>query len=100
MNPTRLDPEELQAAEALLPPRYNQGKRMVRYLAEHPDANTAEVAHHCAVGNLSDVARNANRYLHTVRLFMACRRPVNALANRFGEPSNMFQWGLYRTKDD
>lgn len=99
MKPTLLDAAELDAAELLLPENYRQGLRMFRYLATHPDACTVEVAQNCAVGNLSDVARKCNRHLHSKRLFMGCRRPASPLANRFGEPSRMFQWGVYRTDD-
>ena len=57
------------------------------------------VAAKCAIGNLSDVARKSNRYLATKNLFISCRRPASRLANRFSEPSRMFQWGIYRTDE-
>jgi len=96
MQPVTLSPAEIESAEVTLPYGFTQAQRMLRYLSEHPDASTAEVAANCAIGNLSDVARKSNKYLATRNLFISCRRPASRLANRFGEPSRMFQWGLYR----
>ena len=96
MNPVTLSPAEIESADVTLPYGFSQAQRMLRYLSEHPNASTAEVAANCAIGNLSDVARKANRYLATRNLFISCQRPVSRFANRFGEPSRMFMWGLYR----
>jgi len=91
-----LSAAEVESAEVQLPLGFTQAQRMLRYLAVHPNASTAEVAANCAIGNLSDVARKSNRYLAIQNLFISCRRPARRLANRFGEPSRMFQWGIYR----
>jgi len=96
MNPIILSSAEIESAEVTLPYGFTQAQRMLRYLANHPNASTAEVAANCAIGNLSDVARKSNKYLAVQNLFISCRRPVSRLPNRFGEPSRMFQWGVYR----
>jgi len=99
MKPITLSSAEIESAEVTLPYGFTQGQRMLRYLAINPDASTAAVAAHCAIGNLSDVARKSNKYLAIQNLFISCRRPVSRLPNRFGEPSRMFQWGVYRTDE-
>jgi len=94
-----LSAAEVESAEVQLPLGFTQASRMLRYLAVHPNASTAEVAANCAIGNLSDVARKSNKYLAVRNLFISCRRPVRRLPNRFGEPSRMFEWGIYRTDE-
>jgi len=96
LKPVTLSAAEVESAEVTLPYGFTQAQRMLRYLAEHPNASTVEVAANCAIGNLSDVARKSNKYLAIQNLFISCKRPVSRLANRFGEPSRMFQWGIYR----
>ena len=96
MNPIILSSAEIESAEVTLPYGFTQAQRMLRYLANHPNASTAEVAANCAIGNLSDVARKSNKYLAVRNLFISCRRPAARLPNRFGEPSRMYQWGVYR----
>jgi len=99
MKPITLSSAEIESAEVTLPYGFTQAQRMLRYLAAHPNASTAEVAANCAIGNLSDVARKSNKYLAVQNLFISCRRPVSRLPNRFGEPSRMFLWGVYRTDE-
>jgi len=96
MKPTTLSNAEIESAEITLPYGFTQAQRMLRYLAKQPNASTAEVAANCAIGNLSDVARKSNKYLAMRNLFISCRRPASRLSNRFGEPSRMFEWGIYR----
>ena len=91
-----LSAAEVESAEVTLPYGFTQAQRMLRYLANHPNASTVEVAANCAIGNLSDVARKSNKYLAIQNLFISCRRPAARLPNRFGEPSRMFEWGIYR----
>ncbi len=99
MKPIILSSAEIESAEVTLPYGFTQAQRMLRYLANHPNASTAEVAANCAIGNLSDVARKSNKYLAIQNLFISCKRPVRRLPNRFGEPSRMYQWGIYRTDE-
>ena len=97
MKPITLSSAEFESANVLLPYGFNQAQQLVRYLANHPDAPTVEVASSCAIGNPSDVARKSNKYLAQRDLFISCRRPARRLPNRCGEPSAMFLWGIYRT---
>jgi len=96
MNPVILSSAEIESAEVTLPYGFTQAQRMLRYLAAHPNASTAAVASSCGIANLSDVARKSNKYLAIQNLFISCRRPAQRLPNRFGEPSRMYQWGVYR----
>lgn len=99
MRPITLSPAEIESAKVTLPYGFRQAQRMLRYLSEHPDASTAEVARNCAIGNLSDIARKSNKYLAKRHLFISCRRPASRLANRFGVPSRVFRWGIYWTDE-
>ena len=99
MKPTTLSNAEIESAEVTLPYGFTQAQRMLRYLAVNPNASTAEVAANCAIGNLSDVARKSNKYLAIQNLFISCQRPASRRLNRFGEPSQMFEWGIYRTDE-
>ncbi len=99
MQPITLSPAEIESADVTLPYGFTQAQRMLRYLAEHPNASTAAVAANCAIGNMSDVARKSNKYLAMRNLFISCQRPVKRQLNRFGEPSQMFEWGIYRTDE-
>jgi len=99
MNPIILSSAEIESAEITLPYGFTQAQRMLRYLAAHPNASTAAVASSCGIANLSDVARKSNKYLAIKNLFISCKRPVRRLPNRFGEPSRMYQWGIYRTDE-
>jgi len=99
MKPIILSSAEIESAEVTLPYGFTQAQRMLRYLAAHPNASTAAVASSCGIANLSDVARKSNKYLAIKNLFISCKRPVRRLPNRFGEPSRMYQWGIYRTDE-
>jgi hypothetical protein len=81
-----------------IPEDANQARRMVAYLAEHPNATTQQVAASCSIGNLSDVARKVNPYLYPQGYMISCQRPPAAIPNRFGEPSGMWLWGLYQVQ--
>lgn len=73
-----------------------QAIRLVSYLAENPSSITVDVNRACAIGNISDVARKINPTLFEFGLFISCRPPFPPVPNRFGERSNMFEWGIYR----
>jgi len=78
-----------------LPDHMLQGRRMVEYVAQKPKAPTGHVAQHCAIGNLSDVARNVNPYLFKHGLMVGCEKPLMPILNKFSEQSNQFLWSLY-----
>ncbi len=100
MKPVTLSAAEIESAEVTLPYGFTQAQRMLRYLAKHPNASTAEVVANCTIGNLSDVARKSNKYLAIQKLFISCKRPARRLPNRFGKPSRMFQWGVYHVEGE
>lgn len=87
-----------RVADALkrIPPTFKQGRRLVLFLAEHPSPCTVEVNQHCAIGNISDVARRVNPYLYKAGLYISCRRPAVPIPNRFAEPSQMYEWSLHQ----
>ncbi len=93
-------PELTRAAIKALPAFFNQAHRMVEFLSEHPHSPSGHVAHHCAIGNLSDVAHKANKFIYPLKLFIACERPPTPLRNRFNETSNQFLWSLYRLPEE
>ena len=78
-----------------LPDHMLQGRRMIEYIAKNPKAPTGHVAQHCAIGNLSDVARNVNPYLFKHGLMVGCEKPLMPILNKFSEQSNQFLWSLY-----
>jgi hypothetical protein len=95
MLPVKLDQSAIDVAIQSLPVNFAQAKRMLQYLGSNPNAVTVDVNRECAAGNLSDVARKANRYLLKHHLFIGCHRPVRPINNRFGEQSQMYEWGIY-----
>ena len=100
MNPIALTISEFAPAEEALPRRFMQAKRMLRYLAEHPDTSSGELTASCEIGNLSDIALRTNRFLSKVNLAIKCRQPPSPIANQRGKPSQMVLWGVYRTVSD
>jgi hypothetical protein len=69
-----------------------QQRRLVRYLLLHQRAVTVDVNRSCAIGNISDVAIKANKYLHQVGLFIGCETPPTPTPNRFDDASQMYLW--------
>jgi hypothetical protein len=94
--PEQLTEDELLEVLRSLPSDFDQGHRMLNYLGYRPNSITGDVAHVCAIGNLSDVARNANSYLYKHGLIIACEPPSVKIKNRFGEDSNQYLWSVYR----
>jgi len=94
-NAVRLEDNKTLEILNELPDHMLQGRRMVEYVAKNPKAPTGHVAQHCAIGNLSDVARNVNPYLFKHRLMIACEKPLQSIINKFKEPSNQFLWSVY-----
>ena len=80
---------------ARIPDHMLQARRMLEYLAQNPKAPTGHVAHHCSIGNLSDVAHNVNPYLYKHKLMIGCEKPLTPIINKFKEKSNQFLWSVY-----
>lgn len=95
MKAVALPKDTIQQVIRFIPEDAKQARRMVAYLAQHPNATTVEVAANCAIGNLSDVAHKINPILYPRGLFISCQRPIVPIPNRFAEPSGMWLWGLY-----
>lgn len=78
-----------------LPDHMLQGRRMIEYLSQNQESPSGYVAHHCGIGNLSDVARHVNKIIFPMKMMIACERPPIPIHNKFGEPSNQFLWSIY-----
>lgn len=95
-----LSESELQGALSGIPPTFKQAHRLVRFLADNPKAATVAVNQACSIGNISDVARRINPHLFRRGLYISCQRPAVPYSNKFGEPSQMFEWELHRITQD
>lgn len=93
--PTTLTPLELDSALKAIG-RKGQAPRLVRYLSANQKSPTVFVNSNCAIGNISDIAAVVNPVLYKHGLLVACEKPPKPILNRFGDPSNMFLWSLFR----
>ena len=100
MKAKTLTETELDNALSVVPAHFSQARRLVEHLAKHPNSLTSTVATVCSIGNISDVARKTNPALFKERLFISCSKPVAPVRNKFGEISNMFEWGIYKLPDE
>ena len=100
MKAKTLTERELDNALSVVPAHFSQARRLVEHLAKNPNSLTSTVASTCSIGNISDVARKTNPALFKERLFISCSKPVAPVRNKFGEISNMFEWGIYRLPDE
>jgi len=73
----------------------NQQRRFIRYVASNPQSLTLAINKATAIGNCSVIARRVNKKLMPLGLVIACVKPLDSISNRFGEPSNMFEWSLF-----
>ena len=96
MNPIQLQDQDTLELIGSLPDHMLQARRMVEYLSKNPKAPTGHVSQHCAIGNLSDVARNVNQYLYKKGLMVGCEKPLTPIINKFSEQSNQFLWSIYK----
>jgi len=72
-----------------------QKRRLLRYIAEHPDAWTHEIAGACAVSYPPNRLGELNAdVLWRYGLWLHCHAPAQWLINRFGDRSNVHQWRL------
>ena len=100
MKAKTLTERELDNALSVVPAHFSQARRLVEHLAKNPNSLTSTVASTCSIGNISDVARKTNPALFKERLFISCSKPVAPVRNKFGEISNMFEWGIYKLPDE
>lgn len=74
-------------------------KRVVDYIADHPEATTAEISATCAVGNVSDAFEVVRPTLSRLGLGVVCIHPNPPLKNRFGQTTTMCRWKLFLLGD-
>lgn len=98
-NITKLEPLELQSALETIPQKTGQAPRLIRYLSNNPKSPTVFVNTDTAIGNISDIAMKVNPALYKLGIMVACERPDTPILNRFGEPSAMFLWSIYRISE-
>lgn len=73
-----------------------QQRRFIEYVATNPNSLTVTVNRATAIGNISHVASRVNEKLMPIGYLTACVRPIESICNRFGEPSRMFEWSLFK----
>ena len=95
MNAIQLQDQDTLELISSLPAHMLQGIKLVQYLSQHPKAPTGHVAQHCAIGNLSDVARKINPHIYKRGFMIGCAKPPTPIINKFSEQSNQFLWSLY-----
>ena len=99
MHPTTVPPDKLCRILNAIPASFKQAVRLVEFLAERPRTVTIEANHACSIGNLSDVARKVNPILYREGYFIGCEKPARPIPNRFGEPSDMYEWSVFSLPD-
>ena len=94
MKPKRLSEQEIESLiEGVFTSK--QQRRFIRYVASNPQSLTLAINKATAIGNCSVIARRVNKKLMPLGLVIACVKPIGSISNRFGEPSNMFEWSLF-----
>ena len=73
----------------------NQQRRFIDYVAANPHSFTLAVNKATAIDNISHVARRVNVKLMPLGYFVACVRPLENIADRFGEPIRMYGWSIF-----
>jgi hypothetical protein len=96
MHPTTIPPDRVDRLINSIPASFKQAHRLVAFLANNPRSVTVEVNRACAVGNLSDVAHKVNPILYREGYFIGCEKPARPIPNRFGDPSNMYEWSVFK----
>lgn len=75
-----------------------QAARITEALHTQGPMLTGQLAHQCAVSNISDTASRANRELERHGFRIVCHLPQPLIVNRFGEPSQQHKWAIERVK--
>ena len=73
-----------------------QQRRFIQYVTTHPHSLTVTVNRATAIGNISHVASKVNEKLMPLGYVIACVRPIESISNRFGEPSRMYEWSMFK----
>lgn len=74
----------------------SQQRRFIQYVATNPHSLTVVVNRATAIGNISYVASRVNEKLMPLGYVIACVRPSESISNRFGEPSRMYEWSMFK----
>lgn len=70
--------------------------RLIKLLAEKPGAITSEIRNTALIGNISDVAIQANDLIEQTGFFIASE-VGKVIKDKFGSNHLLFHWSLYRT---
>jgi hypothetical protein len=73
-----------------------QQRRFIDYVAANPHSLTVTVNRATAIGNISHAASRVNEKLMPLGYVTACVRLVESISNRFGEPSRMYEWSMFK----
>ena len=73
-----------------------QQRRFIQYVATNPHSLTVAVNNATAIGNISYVSSRVNEKLMPLGYVIACVKPLEGISNRFGEPSRMYEWSMFK----
>ena len=73
-----------------------QQRRFIDYVAANPHSLTVTVNRATAIGNISHAASRVNEKLMPLGYVTACVRLVESISNRFGEPSRIYGWSMFK----
>tara|TARA_B100000795_G_scaffold5195_1_gene3758 strand:- start:1145 stop:1489 length:345 start_codon:yes stop_codon:yes gene_type:complete len=73
-----------------------QQRRFIQYVATNPHSLTVAVNNATAIGNISYVSSRVNEKLMPLGYVIACVKPLESISNRFGEPSRMYEWSMFK----
>ena len=73
-----------------------QQRRFIQYVATNPHSLTVAVNNATAIGNISYVSSRVNGKLMPLGYVIACVKPLESISNRFGEPSRMYEWSMFK----
>ena len=73
-----------------------QQRRFIDYVATNPHSLTVAVNNATAIGSISYVSSRVNEKLMPLGYVIACVKPLESISNRFGEPSRMYEWSMFK----
>ena len=73
-----------------------QQRRFIQYVATNPHSLTVAVNNATAIENISYVFSRVNEKLMPLGYVIACVKPLESISNRFGEPSRMYEWSMFK----